>query len=60
MSSFDTTAVNVYLVSVFTIAALALVLALGVVTTAVARNRKVRLSRHQSLRSYYGPLALHH
>jgi hypothetical protein len=53
--------VNVYLLAVFSLAALALVLSLGVVATGVVRNRRDRLTRHQSLRAYYGPrLALHH
>ena len=60
MLSFDTTAMNAYLIGVFTIAAIALVLSLGVVTTEVVRNRRLRRARHQSLRSYYGHLALHH
>jgi hypothetical protein len=60
MLSFDTTAMNVYLIVVFTIAAIALVLSLGVVAAEVVRNRRVRLTRHQSLRTYYGRLALHH
>ena len=59
MLSFDTT-LNIYLVAVFSLAAVALVLSLGVVATAVVRNRRVRLSRHQSMRTYYGRLALHH
>lgn len=60
MLSFDTTALDVYLVVAFCLAALALVLSLGVVATEVAHNRHVRLSRRQSLRTYYGRLALHH
>ena len=60
MLSFDTTAINAYLIGVFTLAAIALVLSLGVVATTVVRNRRIRLTRHQSLRSYYGGLALHH
>ncbi len=60
MLSFDTTAMNAYLIGVFAIAAIALVLSLGVVTTEVVRHRRLRLTRHQSLRSYYGHLALHH
>lgn len=60
MLSFDTTALDVYLVVAFGLAALALVLSLGVVTTEVVHNRHVRLSRRQSLRTYYGRLALHH
>jgi len=60
MTSFDSL-VNVYLIAVFSLAALALTGALGVVATGIARNRRVRLARHQSLRAYYGPcLALHH
>ena len=60
MLSFDTTAMNVYLISVFAIAAIAVVLSLGVVTTEVVRNRRIRLTRHQSRRTYYGQLAFHH
>jgi len=46
---------------VFSVAALTLVLSLGVVTAGVVRNRRARLTRHESLRAYYGPrLALHH
>lgn len=60
MLSFDTTALDVYLVVAFGLAALALVLSLGVVATTVARNRRIRLSRHQSLRTYYGRVALNH
>ena len=60
MLFFDTTAMNVYVIGVFTIAAIALVLSLGVVATDVARHRRLRLTRHESLRSYYGHLALHH
>jgi hypothetical protein len=60
MTSFDSL-VNVYLIAVFWLAAVALAGALGVVATGIARNRRVRLTRHQSLRAYYGPrLALHH
>jgi hypothetical protein len=60
MLSFDTTALDVYLVVAFGLAALALVLSLGVVAPEVVHNRRIRLSRHQSLRTYYGRLALHH
>jgi hypothetical protein len=60
MTSFDSL-VNVYLLAVFSLAALALVLSLGVVATGVVHSRRDRLTRHQSLRAYYGPrLALHH
>jgi len=60
MTSFDSL-VNIYLIAVFSLAALALVGALGVVATGIARNRRVRLTGHQSLRAHYGPrFALHH
>jgi len=59
MLSFDTT-LNIYLIAVFSLAAVALVLSLGIVATAVVRNRRVRLSSHESMRTYYGRLALHH
>ena len=60
MTSFDNL-LNVYLIAVFSFAALSLAGALGVVATGVARHRRVRLTRHESLRAYYGPrLALHH
>lgn len=60
MLSFDTTAMNAYLIGVFTIAAISLVLSLGLTATEVVRNRRTRLARHQSRRAYYGHLALHH
>ena len=60
MTSFDSV-VTIYLIAVFSLAALSLAGAVGVVVTGLARNRRVRLSRHESLRAYYGPrLALHH
>ena len=39
MLSFDTTLINVYLTSVFSIAAIAVVLAIAVATTEVVRRR---------------------
>ena len=60
MMSFDIL-VNVYLLAVFSLAALALVLSLGVVATEVVRGRRVRLARRPSRRAYDGPrLALRH
>jgi hypothetical protein len=58
--SFDTSLINAFVIAVFSVAALALVLSIGVVGTVVVRNRRLRLSRQQSLRTYYGRLALHH
>ena len=60
MLSFDTSLVDVYLIAVLSLAGVALVLALGVVTHAAVRNRRARLAGHQSVRAYYGRLALHH
>jgi hypothetical protein len=60
MLSFDTTAIDTYLLVAFGLAAIALVLSLGVVAADVVRNRRVRLSRRESLRTYYGRAALHH
>jgi hypothetical protein len=60
MSLFDTGLITTFAVLVVSLAAVALVLSLGVVATTVLRNRQVRLSRHQSRRTYYGRMALHH
>jgi hypothetical protein len=60
MVAYDTTQLHVFLIGVFALAALALVLSLGVVAEAVVSTRRDRLARHQSMRTYYGRLALHH
>ncbi|MGA8245827.1 MAG: hypothetical protein WB797_02910 [Nocardioides sp.] len=60
MIAFDPTALQVYLVAVFTLGAVALALSLGVVAQTVLSNRRARLARRQTLRAYYGRLALHH
>jgi hypothetical protein len=60
MVAFDSTQMYIYLIGVFALAALALVLSLGVVARAVVSNRRTRLARRQSVRAYYGGLALHH
>jgi hypothetical protein len=60
MVAFDTTQMHIYLIGVFALAALALVLSLGVVAEAVVSHRRARLARHLSRRAYYGQLALHH
>lgn len=53
--------VTPWVVAFFAIAALGAVLALGVVAESVVRNRRIRTSRHQSVRTYYtGRLALSH
>jgi hypothetical protein len=60
MVSYDTTQIALYLALVLTVAAIGLTLTLGVLTGAVVRNRRTRLARHESLRTYYGRLAFHH
>jgi Na+-transporting methylmalonyl-CoA/oxaloacetate decarboxylase beta subunit len=64
MAAFDSSLLGDYLLGVLTLAAFAFVLAVGLgappVVRAVVRNRRTRLARHQSLRTYYGRLALHH
>jgi hypothetical protein len=59
MVAFDSS-VQVYLVAVFTLGALALALSIGVVAQAVAGTRRARLASRQSLCAYYGRLAFHH
>ncbi len=41
-------------------AALGLAVVLATLGEAVVRNRRTRLDRHESRRTYYGRLALHH
>ena len=45
--------VTPWAIGFFVIAGLAVALTLGVFAESVARNRKTRLSRHQSVRTYY-------
>jgi hypothetical protein len=49
-----------YLTVVLALAAAGIVASLGVVAGAVVRSRRTRLTRHESVRDYYGRLALHH
>jgi hypothetical protein len=60
MFSFDTTQIALYLSLVLTVAAIGLTLVFGVLADSVVRNRRTRHKRHESLRAYYGRLALHH
>jgi hypothetical protein len=57
---YDTTQIALYLSLVLTVAAIGITLVLGELAEAVVRNRRVRLDRHESRRTYYGRLALHH
>jgi hypothetical protein len=49
-----------FAVAFLVLAAVASVVALGVVGEFVARNRRTRLARHQTIRTYYRGLALSH
>ena len=60
MASFDTTQIALYLSLVLTVAAMGLTLVLGVLAESVVRDRRTRRTRLESLRAYYGRLALHH
>ncbi len=60
MAAFDSSSLDLYLVVVFAIALLGALLSVGVLARVVVSNRQVRLARHQSRRTYYGRLALHH
>lgn len=60
MDAFNSTLMGYYLLGVLTLAAIALALAVGVATRAAVSNHRVRLSRQQSMRQYYGHVALHH
>lgn len=52
--------VTPWLVAFAALAVVGLVVAVAAVTEFVVSNRKVRVSRHESMRSYYGRLALSH
>ena len=64
MAAFDSSLLGAYLFGVLALAAFALALAVGlaapVVTRSVVRNHRTRLARHESVRTYYARLALHH
>jgi hypothetical protein len=57
---YDTTQIALFLSLVLTLAAVGLSLVTGVLAEAVVRNRRIRHTRQESLRVYYGRLALHH
>jgi len=60
MVSYDATQIALYLSLVLALAAVGLTLSLGVLTTAVVRNHRERMSRRESMRTYDGGLAFHH
>lgn len=54
------TGLTVFAVVFVVLAAAASVLAVGVVADFVLRNRRTRIARHESVRTYYRGLALSH
>ena len=54
------TPIATYLTVFLVLAAVSIVASVGVAAEAVVRNRRARLTRHESLRDYCGHLALHH
>ena len=60
MVSFDPTTLMHWIVGFFVLAALGAATGLAVVVAEILRNRRVRLARHQSLRTYYRGLVLSH
>ena len=59
MAAFDSTLLGDYLLGVLSLAAIALALAVGMGARVITSNRRLRLARHQSMRTYYGRTALH-
>jgi hypothetical protein len=60
MFTHEPSTLTTYLALVFGLAAISVVATLGILAEAVVRNRRIRVSRHESLRAYYCRLALHH
>jgi CHASE1-domain containing sensor protein len=60
MVSYDTTQISIFLALFLTVATVGIALIAGVLAEAIVRNRRVRVSRHESMRTYYGRLVLHH
>jgi hypothetical protein len=58
--SYDTTQIALLLTLVLTVAAVGITLTAGMLAEAVVRNRRVRVTRHESMRTYYGRVVLHH
>jgi hypothetical protein len=60
LMTFQLPAMTALVVIVSVAAALALSLVLGTAVAAVVTHRRVRLARHEGLRTYYGPRLLAH
>jgi hypothetical protein len=59
MLTFTTTTI-VFFALFFAVAAIAAITAVAAAFDFVASNRRTRLARRESFRSYYGGLVLHH
>jgi hypothetical protein len=60
MVSYDTTQISIFLALVLTMAAVGIALTAGILAEAIVRNRRARVSRHESMRTYYGRVVFHH
>ena len=58
--TFDLPNLTAFLTVFFTVAALAVALAVGSLATFFSQNRPVRVRRHESVAHYYGHLVLGH
>ncbi len=54
------TGVTPFVIAFAVLAVAGVALALGLVTTSLVRNHAVRVRRHETIRHYYGHLALGH
>jgi ABC-type uncharacterized transport system permease subunit len=60
MVNFDPTTLGYFIYFVFAVAAIGALAGLAAVTEFVLSNRRTRVARHQSVRTYYRGLALSH
>ncbi len=60
MVSIDPTTLGYFLVAFFTVAALSALLGLAALAEFVVSNRRTRVAREQSVRTYYRGMALSH
>ncbi|MBB6626754.1 hypothetical protein H5V45_05400 [Nocardioides sp. KIGAM211] len=60
MFILDATTISFFVVTVLALAAVGAVVALAAVAEFVVSNRRTRVARHQTVRTYYRGLALSH
>lgn len=60
MVNFDATTLTAWLVGFFVLAAVGAVTGLATMAALAVSNRRVRVARHEGLRTYYGRLVLSH